>query len=71
MDLEQPDRRGGQFVNMVQDPVPTGVGPLECRICKKWKLGPRSDDGRAVCQKCRRVHGFIVLGGKVNYGVCL
>lgn len=69
-DLNQRDHGKSEFCDVVQDPVVAGTEPLGCRQCKKGKVGAVVD-GRASCNKCGRLHGFIVLGGKVCYGVYL
>lgn len=55
---------------VIQNPVQAGLEPISCRSCSGGKLGELVKD-RATCRKCSRVHGFLVIKGKVNYGVCL
>jgi hypothetical protein len=69
-EFDRRDHHPSEFRGVVADPVVVMLDPLDCRSCKDGKLGTLSE-GRATCKKCGRVHGFIVLGGKVNYGVYL
>lgn len=55
---------------VIQDPVPAPIEPRPCRSCHDGHLGVIVD-GKAGCNKCGRVHSFIVLKGKVSYGVLL
>jgi hypothetical protein len=55
---------------VVRDPVPMGAEPISCRSCREGKLG-KIVDGKSGCDKCGRVHGFMMIKGKINYGVCL
>lgn len=55
---------------VIRDPVPMGPEPVDCRNCRDGKLGQISD-GKSACKKCGRVHGFLVIKGKINYGVFL
>ena len=59
------------FGAVIRDPIPVPPDPVPCRNCKDGKLRPQSSDGKAGCNKCLRIHGFIKVGGQTKYGVCL
>lgn len=55
---------------VVRDPVPMGEEPVGCRSCRDGTLG-KIVDGKSKCGKCGRTHGFMVVRGKISYGVLL
>lgn len=55
---------------VIRDPIPMGADPIGCRSCRDGQLG-KIVDGKSSCGKCGRIHGFLVLKGKISYGVCL
>lgn len=69
--------RGG----VVRDPVLL-EDPAKCRSVSRLVQGQtvggpcdgilgKIVDGKAQCQKCGLTHGFMVIGGKIRYGVLL
>ncbi len=59
-----------EHAGVIRDPVPMAEPPIPCRSCHQGKLGSIVD-GKSSCNKCGRVHAFLVIRGKISYGVCL